>query len=390
MPSEPTLEGLPADILERISCMLGLEELCSLRMTCRDFASRVAQGRFVEYVEHKRVTFETLALQRFAEMTKPGRPGCQMRGLCIVGSVDIFESCCAELLGRVFENLKGNLASGFMESLEIQMPSEDDDVHVRTTGWRLRWSAGNVLVREAMRALGGSGLAVGALDLFAGTRCCGLGIDSLEDVPLECLRGLRSVRLSLTYSSPGDGGMDGDVRRGCGMSSLLTSCPNLEAVDLHWYNDDIDHRPISAASDEKHFLNQISSPYLNLRNLTLRGISCQSSALLTLLQSAPKLQTTTLEHIHPSGNGSFKPIPSFQSLQHLHLNDLTEASNFNRIQNPLQTPLRRPRQASPPHRSAAHQTESSHEEGPAVSDVDDVCCVWREGEGVAGVVAVYG
>jgi hypothetical protein len=113
------------------------------------------------------------------------------------------------------------------------------------------------------------------------------------------------------------------------ISRLLELCPQLESLDLHWYNlyAELNDTQIEERRFFGHIiqLEQVSQ----LRNCRLTGIYTSEVELLAFLQKATELVSSDMEEIHLEA-GKFSPIFNYLTtnvphLEHLHLDDLWES-----------------------------------------------------------------
>ena len=84
----PKLQDSPVEVVEQIVGSLSLEDTRSLRLTCRNVASKGSQGCFKAYFTSKHVDLTESSLRSFAGCTQPGSLGCLVEDLTIVGIVN--------------------------------------------------------------------------------------------------------------------------------------------------------------------------------------------------------------------------------------------------------------------------------------------------------------
>ena len=81
----PRLEDCPDEVIEAIVVLLHLDDIRSLRQSCRSLAAKTTQRHFKSYYHSKRVDITRRALRAFVNATQPGRLGCLVQELILVG-----------------------------------------------------------------------------------------------------------------------------------------------------------------------------------------------------------------------------------------------------------------------------------------------------------------
>ena len=84
----PNLEDCPNEVIESIVLLLGLSDIRSLRLSSRTLATKATQDHFKSYFRSKHVDITDSALRSFVNITRPGRPGCFVQHLVLVGVVN--------------------------------------------------------------------------------------------------------------------------------------------------------------------------------------------------------------------------------------------------------------------------------------------------------------
>ena len=275
-----------------------------------------------------------------------------------------------ELLAQAFRNLArfgkgGGLKKLRLEVVVLQEGVESRQQPIETRSKDVVWRAAETAFGVVVAGLAGSGMGVEEFDLFCGQRHCSLSPRALGcagrlsgDGLEKALVGLRSLSLSLSAdpsaakdSESSGGGNDNDEdssaddkrdnERRIELAHVLSLCPHLEHLHLHWF------RLLSAGAKDQtaeHLLQPVAQQQTasNLQSLTIRGFHCKAPTLLGILQNAP-LQTLHLENIildaetpagdsddpaqHPPYTEQWQPIFThltrpFTTLTSLHFDDL--------------------------------------------------------------------
>lgn len=220
------LTDLANEIIESIVVLLDLADICNLRLTGHLVATKVTQDHLKSFYRSKTIDLTRSSLEPFVAATQPGRLGCLVQNVTLVGIANnpkglesllrkgtrpvverngpMFmsteEKCSAEelakaerdlktinrgreehqqvretgqdvsLLTKAFENLAMNGKGGLRSlSLEVAMYRDDAEKHQRPVsgmGWKYNWQAAADAFKTVMPALAASGLQVHTLDLF--------------------------------------------------------------------------------------------------------------------------------------------------------------------------------------------------------------------------------
>lgn len=216
-----------------------------------------------------------------------------------------------------------SLTAGLTDSTfePLAMPSES----------RSRSAAGAQAVRTTLRVANNSGIPIESIDLLYHPLACGVPCCIFEAPfglakPSSNWAALRCLSLSLTYHVRTDANpvldctngeivehlacesADSVTRRVQALVDFFSLMPDIEELNLHWYNTSLLLQPQPrATSAEKHWLNQVllAISFHKLRHLVLRGLHVTQSSLEKLL-TARFLQQVHLEKIHLTG--SLRPI----------------------------------------------------------------------------------
>lgn len=115
------------------------------------------------------------------------------------------------------------------------------------------------------------------------------------------------------------------------ISRFLQLCPNLKALQLHWYWTLAPVYLSRAMTEETYFFDHIaeSCQFPSLERLTLRGIYTSEAALVSFLRQV-KLRSIDIEYIHIKLQGRFRPVfdclvEHSEHLEHIHFGNLFEA-----------------------------------------------------------------
>ena len=120
---------------------------------------------------------------------------------------------------------------------------------------------------------------------------------------------------------------------------FLQLCPNLEALQLHWYGT---YRPwdlTQALVEEKRFFDRVADfcRFPSLERLTLKGIYTSEAALISFLRQT-RLRSLDMEEIHlyltdHDTTDTFRPVFDYlvghsERLEHVHFDNLFEADRL--------------------------------------------------------------
>jgi hypothetical protein len=112
------------------------------------------------------------------------------------------------------------------------------------------------------------------------------------------------------------------------IGQILGLCPQLEDLQLHWYNLRVANLT-DTLLEEQRFFDRIaeSCRFPSSKRCTLKGIYMSEAALLSFLRHI-HLSSLEMEEVHLH-SGKFRPVFSFlakhmEQLEHVHLDDLWE------------------------------------------------------------------
>ena len=153
--------------------LLDLEDIRSLRQSCRSLAVKSTQDRFKSYYQSKRVEITPHALRAFVDATQPGRLGCLVQELILVGLTNdaggdnspqyVPTEIELNLLTQAFNGIAANGRSGALLSLSLEVAVVQDDAKQRLLpaavargGWKLVWQSAAQTFHTTLRALAAS------------------------------------------------------------------------------------------------------------------------------------------------------------------------------------------------------------------------------------------
>jgi len=319
-----TVEGF-----ETVVNFLSLEDICSLRLTCRAIAVKSSQGRFKTLFIRKEINVnDSEQLQAFVHMTQTGNMGCLLQHLVVMDIAPDPSSIYAQqstevvdiLLEQAFANLQRGLPRRTLQSLSLQVRDgaqfgTRDHSYLKSaakgpdvSNWVEIWHTAGRLFHTTALALRSSALLVEELDVFGRVIRCSLACSQITSV-LDSfnlsvsLAGLKRLSLSLsncqTYD-PEDASIQtyeiGTIHTK-NVCRFLRLCPNLEELELQWYN--LAWTPRTEASiEERHFFNRIAQfhPLASLKRCTLQGIYTTATDLINFL-THPSLSSMTMDHV---------------------------------------------------------------------------------------------
>jgi hypothetical protein len=137
----PCLKDCPSEIIEAIVVLLDLVDIRSLRQSCRSLAVKSTQDRFKSYYHSKRVEITPHALRAFVDATQPGRLGCLVQELILVGLTNdaggdnspqqVQTETELDLLTQAFNGIAANGRSGAPLSLSLKVAVVPDGTEER-------------------------------------------------------------------------------------------------------------------------------------------------------------------------------------------------------------------------------------------------------------------
>lgn len=354
MSGQPTLDHLPAEILELIVKLLDLEDIRHLRLTNVELATKVSKGCFRTFFTNARVCInDKHQLLNFAKVTQAAWICTLLRNLTVVTTVRVrgkmAKSLAAEdldLLCQAFANLRQHSGKA-LASLELTAESEDENgesVSISTVPCPLFMREGQGIDRKRVwtatactwqaiaSALGKSGLPTERLNIFGRTPECALAID-------EFAAGIAEIDLSKSFSNLHHLTLHishhmTDTRCPIARSRLsarafgqfLELCPGLVGLDLHWHNF-APHQPSKAINEEEQFLSRVEGQKQlpALGNLGLYHLRVKDDVLITFLKSV-SLERVTLQGVMLKSGRYQETFDHLSSarLKHLNLRNLWE------------------------------------------------------------------
>jgi hypothetical protein len=350
--TQPALDGVSTDVLTVIIGLLQFQDICSLRLVSRTLTARSSQA-FQKLFRTKTLKWtSSKQLQEFVHFTQPNGLGCLLQRLTIVAVAPVTSiqhaSTKGKLLIDAFTNLRLNSASGGLQSLVLHVEGQDMIGNFVTCEkireWKSVWQTAALAFEISFRALAASALPVEELDIFHSIIRCSLACDKiapiLDSIDLsKPLEKLKSLSLSLSLHVAEDGAPEtlslvSAKRHSFALGRLLTLCPQLEKLELHWYQivPRIGAANLNEAQiEEQRFFTHVvkNAPLSQLRSCKLDGIKTDETTLLAFVQKASKLSNLHMEEVHLL-SGKFGPVFNYltsrlEHLEYLHLDDLYES-----------------------------------------------------------------
>jgi hypothetical protein len=118
----PSLEDCPNEVIESIVLLLGLSDIRSLRLCSRSLATKATQNHFKSYFRSKHVDITDSALRAFVDMTRPGRLGCFVQHLVLVGVVNN-----TKLLEYILREGEEEYVEEYQEEDEVEEEYEEEE-----------------------------------------------------------------------------------------------------------------------------------------------------------------------------------------------------------------------------------------------------------------------
>jgi hypothetical protein len=344
--NHPDLNRLPTDVLEGVVALLPLQDICNLRLVSRAVATKSSRGVFRKHFTTKTVKWtSTEQMEEFVHLTQPHGVGCLLQHLTVIGIAPAppadQEHSLDELLSKALANLRLNSTHGCLQTIVLLVQGQDNNTIIpcsKMRDWRQVWLTAARTFEILCHALAESALPIiQKLDIFDRVSGCSLACDQIGPIfgridLSKSLEKLRCLSLSLSHHAAED---LNDKALGKGfaedISRLLELCPQLESLDLHWYQLYAKLNENDTQIEERRFFSHIvqSKQVSQLRNCQLKGIYTNEAALLAFLQKATELVSFSMEEVHLEV-GKFGPIfncltTHLRHLEHLHLDDLWES-----------------------------------------------------------------
>ncbi|KAI1155895.1 hypothetical protein F4825DRAFT_406062 [Nemania diffusa] len=344
------LEALPVELVCHIAAFLDLSDIRCLRLTSRTLVSVLAPRHLPHFFDSKSVELTLEDLRSMVYMTSQGRAGCLLKHCTIIGvavsdislAPDFFE--LVRLLTEAFINLQKYSPRAGLASLHLSVAARPqlitflDGIHDYVHPSRRDvWDAALRTFNITMEALRGSQFPlVGHLDLFSGVLECGLVYKAFLplDQKLESIRIFNSLKkLTMKLSSPSILQTEESFGHGLrgvpllqGILEMSVFMPELEDMDIHWYNIGGDH--LTMLGD--HTIRVDTSSYVNparLKTCRLRGLFVVESDLLDYIKAFQPTALTISDTRLVSGawTSIFDYLTSVDSLvTSYHLDDIRE------------------------------------------------------------------
>ena len=345
----PSFDGLSADVLACIIAELPFSDICSLRLVSQTLALRSYQP-FATHLTTKTLKWtSTQQLQEFVHFTQPNQPGCLLQHLTLVGVAassilehvsdsDVLFATSTKLLTNAFTNLRLNSGRGALKSVVLQVQGEDDNgstipfekIRDYRSTWKAVWETAAQTFELTSCALAESALSIQKLDVFGSVARCSLACDKIGNRDLsKSLEKLKSLTLSLSHSLAEDPQGDAILKAHADkITQLLHLCPQLENLELHWYNLRY-YKENDDPEEQQFFTHVVKGAQLSqLQRCRLDGIDTSETVLLAFLGKATRLSYLCINDMDLKP-GSFRPVFNYltnhvQHLDHLQLDRLDE------------------------------------------------------------------
>ena len=355
------LEALPVELIEHIVTLLDFRDIAALRLTSRTLDSKASQGSFTAFFKYKNIELTTRILQELVQVTSQSGLGCLLQHCTITGiarnetAAPDGDTELLRLLTEAFCNLRQRSKKRELASLRLRVAAriESQDGTLiepdKFRSWSSIWDAALRAFNVTTTALNESQLPiVGHLDIFGSLRGCSLSCDAFSAFAdtLAATHVYNSLkRLTVSLSAVYKATMNDDFATAFtdeeaqsesrhlrfvfeDILQMLQSMPELQCLDLHWYNIG-NKASISAAPPSARQKSGTSPISTRLKECSLRGIYTTESALLQFLQAVhPTMLTLTDVRLI---SGTYAPIfehltGPYGSVMCYHLDDLHEGN----------------------------------------------------------------
>jgi hypothetical protein len=282
-------------------------------------------------------------MQEFVHLTQPNWMGCFLQHLTVIGRapgvVADQEHILDKLLAKALTNLRANSTCGCLQTIVLLVQGRDDNGIIpceKIPDWKQVWLIAARTFEVLCHALAESELPVTQkLDIFDSVFRCSLACDQitpiLDSMDLsKPLKRLKCLSLSLSNHATEDL-KDKSLGKSYAeaISEILELCPQLESLDLHWYN--LYLKMNDAHMKERRFFSHViqSKQLSQLRYCKLKGIYTNEIDLLAFVKKATELSSLSMEDIHLEV-GKLGPIfnhltTNLPHLEYLHFDDLWES-----------------------------------------------------------------
>lgn len=357
------LEDIQVEIIEHITTFLRLSDIASLRLTSRTMESKASQRPFTAFFKQKDVKLTVKTLREMVRATSPGWLGALLQRCTITGILTNATSTADEhrelvsLLAEAFNNLKRRSITDGLVSLRIRVVASIESTQgetretIASRSWRTVWDVALQTFNIAVAALQKSQLPVSEhLDVFGSVRGCSLMCDAFlasaqKLLSVQNFRHLKKLTVSLSAPSKpttepqiGIAATKWGAQAQSGHSSIALHgimrlahvMPDLEDLDLHWYNvgEDTSSSSIQPAASQEI---SSGSTFTKLRACSLNGIHISENDLLLFLRSlhARIISITNVRLISGTWAHTLTYLTSSDSgVTSYHLDDICEGMNL--------------------------------------------------------------
>ncbi|KAL2008289.1 hypothetical protein VTN00DRAFT_8271 [Thermoascus crustaceus] len=366
------LEALHIELIELIVTFLEPCDIASLRLTSRTIVNKASQGQ--------------------------GHLGRLLQHCTITGIVRNETTAADEgtehlrLLTEAFRNLKQRSPKGGLSSLCLRVAARIEGADGELTepdsfgSWRTVWDAALRTFNVTMAALNESQLTVGEhLDIFGSLKGCTLACDAFlafaqKFASMHIFGSLK--RLTVSLSAPYKAATEHESEAAVteteaqaesrhsnlilqSIMQVLPIMPELESLDLHWYNlgASMSTSPVPSATRQG---SGTSSASTSLKECSLRGIYVSESDLLQFLEAVHPATLTLTDVRLVSGTYAsiFKYLTSPDSpVTCYHLDDIREKNALVHFDVPGSSKFRYSRDTVGPSsltRQTSHVKEEIH------------------------------
>ncbi|MCJ1310497.1 hypothetical protein MMC25_004161 [Agyrium rufum] len=369
----PSLAECPNEIIETILVLLDLDDVRTLRLSCRSLSISCVQAHFKSYYHTKRVEISSRGLKAFVDAMQHNRFVYCLQKLILVGLTaggqrarskqtrEIAE-IEANLLSQAFRGIAASMNQGELLSIclevAIGIKSRRERAPPSTCPrykWLSVWQCTAQTFHTTMRALSASALPLGELRLYHGSnmRFCSLASNELGKVDFG-ERGLASslsslTSLSISLSDAVVDNLAGELLAGreqaaCasdGLAGLLQPAVSLANLEIHWFRL---RNPLGRADNplRSRCLLLSATAQLGLlpklKSCKLDGVYTIERDLLAFVQHTA-VQRLTLERVSLL-SGTFRSsfeycVSEDAKMQTLYFNDLFECDALLEFQSLL-------------------------------------------------------
>ncbi|OQO10793.1 hypothetical protein B0A48_04093 [Cryoendolithus antarcticus] len=290
---------LPEELCELVATQLDFGDLCSLRLSAREIAAKVWRGCFKSRFIKATLKLSYASCQSFAAVTEPGGPSCMLENLTILGLPDLPDQDRVLLeadgpgmtahLAQALSNLRVHSKIGVLRSLILSVQdavTRDYHDHVAMYSKDQIRACAISTERIVAQALKISALPIESVNFYGSMSRCAMSFSRFQEFQSVLENSTSTLKsLALVLTSDVEHELT-EPRFGISsrVSGFLAHLPQLQSLDLRWYNARRDDLTGADPVDRLFFTSVASLSIPMLKDLSLRGIYTTWTDLLRFLR----------------------------------------------------------------------------------------------------------